>query len=242
MTFQEIADGTLLIESGESRGSGFQFEEPDIVLTNAHVVYPSICEGEAAFAATEDGERVGLDLLEYSPESQYDFAIFRTASALPGSRTVLTADATQPNRGENVLFAGFPHGIEDLLVQQAPVSGPAEPHGFYIDGSVNGGNSGGPIVSTETNGVVGIVTQRRFLGQIDMDEVTRDLGEVNEHFQAMGGSAGVAISGIDFGEFARLMSESISVINSVVQANANAGIGIGFHIHHAAKRYEESIQ
>lgn len=36
--------------------------------------------------------------------------------------------------------------------------------------------------------------------------------------------------GIDFGQFAALMSESFLISNQIIESNANSGIGIGFHI------------
>ena len=90
--------------------------------------------------------------------------MFEINGDVPTDRVALRPadDADKIERGRQVLFGGFPHGLEELLVQHAGISGPAaRDKGFYIDGSVNGGNSGGPIVDPRGGGVIGVVTQRR---------------------------------------------------------------------------------
>ena len=138
-----------------------------------------------------------------------------------------------------VCFGGFPHGIDDLLVQAASVSGPFDNLGFYIDSSVNGGNSGGPIVDMEDMKVVGIVTQRRFLTPINMDTINDTLNTVHQHFQRMGGRAGVAIAGVDFGAFVQLMSRSFDCFRQILEANANTGIGIGYRIEFINQKFRQ---
>ena len=126
------------------------------------------------------------------------------------------------------MFSGFPHGINDLLVQTAYVSGPFDEVGFYIDGSVNGGNPRGPIIDMSDMKVIGIATQRRFLTPIDLNQVSRNLEVIYGHFQQMGGKAGVILSGVDFGQFAKLMSKTFDIFRIILEANTNTGIGIGY--------------
>ena len=45
--------------------------------------------------------------------------------------------------------------------------------------------------------------------------------------------------GIDFGQFAGLMSQSFLLIDHVLKANANSGIGIGFRIDFANEEFEK---
>ena len=111
--------------------------------------------------------------------------------------------------------------------------------GFYIDGSVNGGNSGGPIVDISNMKVIGIITQRRFLTPIDLEKVNRTLEDIHKHFQKMGGRAGVIISGVDFGQFAQLMSRGFSIFRTILEANANTGIGIGYRIEFVTQKIKE---
>ena len=239
MSFEDIAKATLKIECGESRGSGFHFVEQDIVVTNFHVISPHIEQKARIFAKTELDNQTELELLEYSPENEFDYAILRIVRDLNEERVALEPKHITPTRGMRVCFSGFPHGIDDLLVQVAHVSGPFDKVGFYIDGSVNGGNSGGPIIDMTDMKVIGIVTRRRFLTPIDLDQISGILEEIHRHFQQMGGRAGVIISGVDFGQFAQLMSRAFSIFRVILEANANTGIGIGYRIEFVIQKLRE---
>jgi hypothetical protein len=143
-------------------------------------------------------------------------------------------------RGTEVAFSGFPHGIPHLLVQRAVISGQISNDVFYIDGSVNGGNSGGPIVDISDGAVVGIITQRRFLGAQDLDKLRVAAKQLRAHCQQIAGSGSVQIMGIDFGGFSSLMAEAMLLIQEVLEANANTGIGIGYSIRFVSEKCSEA--
>lgn len=240
MVFEDIARATLKVESGGNRGSGFHFLNDDIVVTNFHVIEPHTNQKAKILAKTESSNQVELELLAHSPENEYDYAILRAKEGLLGEqRVTLKPKIIVPNRGLNVCFAGFPHGVDDLLVQAAHISGPFDKVGFYIDGSVNGGNSGGPIIDMNDMTVIGVVTKRRFLTPIDLDQVNKTLNDVKGHFQKMGGRAGVIIAGVDFGAFAQLMSKAFDTFRVILEANANTGIGIGYRIEFVTQKLKQ---
>jgi hypothetical protein len=169
-------------------------------------------------------------LLSHSDKTQYDFAILELQDPLPVNRNVLQPNlAAKANRGSELLFAGFPHGIHDLLVHEAIVSGPVQQHAFYIDGSVNGGNSGGPIVN-KAGELVGIVTQRRFLGGQSLQNLGQQVAQLANQCAGIANRGSVQIMGIDFGQFANMMAQGLGAMSQVIEANANSGIGIGFKI------------
>jgi hypothetical protein len=226
--FRSTANATVCIENGRSRGSGFHFLRPEIIVTNRHVIVdPAV----AIMAVTEDGVRLELELIDESSPTEHDFAILRSRSAPAAGRSVLRPKTVRPfERGMDVLFAGFPHGIPHLLVQRAVVCGLVSDHVFYLDGSVNGGNSGGPIVDSSDGKVVGVVTQRRFLGAEDLAQLSAQAEKVRGHCQAIAGRGRVEIMGINFGAFSQLMAEGMLLVREALAANANTGIGIGFSI------------
>lgn len=236
---QHLADSTFRIQCGPSSGSGFSFRNANIVVTNFHVIAPHDAGARPVVAIAEDGAQIPLRLIAHSPEDQFDFAILEAQAAMPAGRQVLQPQlmAAVP-RGTEVIFAGFPHGIPDLLVHEAIVSGPTQPRGFYVDGSVNGGNSGGPIIDKASGRVIGIVTQRRFLGAVQLGQLRQRVGQLAQHCQAIAGRGQVVIMGVDFGGFAQMMAQGFAVIDQILQANANSGIGIGFRIEHVNQEYD----
>lgn len=238
--FERLANATVKVECGKGPGSGFHFLREDIIVTNHHVVEAHVEKGVAAFAVTEAGHRFRLQLLAYSHKDQYDYAIFQATEALPDGRIALTPKVQDyVPRGTEICFAGFPHGIDDLLVQEAYVSGPVGNIGFHIDGSVNGGNSGGPVIDVSDQTVVGIVTQRRFLGGQDLEEIGETANELYRYCNQIADRGSAVIMGIDFGRFAGLMSQSFVLISKIIEANANTGIGIGFHIKFVVERCKQ---
>lgn len=235
--FQDVADATLRIECGTSRGSGFQFLRPEVIITNAHVIANHHDRQTPIVGVTEDGHRVGLGLISFSPPAALDFAVLKAESELAPGRHVLYPKLLDSfPRGTEVIFSGFPHGIPHLLVQRAVISGRAGEGVFYLDGSVNGGNSGGPIVDTSDGTVIGIVTQRRFLGGQDLGQLKAAAKRLRAHCQQIAGRGTVQIMGIDFGGFSSLMAEAMLLMQEVLEANANTGIGIGYSIRSAAKK------
>ncbi len=226
--YRNVANATVRIENGPSRGSGFHFLRPDIVITNRHVIVDTAVP---IVAITEDGTSLLLQVLAESLPAQHDYAILKCQAPPPPGRHPLQPKVVRPfERGLQVLFAGFPHGIPHLLVQRAVVCGLISDHVFYLDGSVNGGNSGGPIIDSKDGTVIGIVTQRRFLGAQDLAQLRTAAERLRAHCLAITGRGSVEIMGIDFGAFSQLMAEGMLLIRDVLEANANTGIGIGFSI------------
>ncbi|MDD3878974.1 MAG: serine protease [Syntrophomonas sp.] len=238
--FERLAKATVKIECGKSSGSGFHFIDKQIIVTNHHVIEGHLLHQFPVVAITEDRKVFRLQLITYSDKNHYDYAILKSLDDVPEDREILHPKMQDYlKRGTNICFSGFPHGINDLLVHKASVSGPAADNGFYIDGSVNGGNSGGPIVDTEDFCIVGIVTQRRFLGANQLQLISSRANELQKQCQNMSGKGGVHIMGIDFAQFANLMGESFSLSSSIIEANANAGIGIGYHIKFVNQKFTE---
>ncbi|MBI4294541.1 MAG: PAS domain S-box protein [Chloroflexi bacterium] len=228
----KVAVATLRIEFGTNRGSGFHFLNVQTVLTNHHVVEGAeYAKAPAIIGVTESGSQTKLELVAWSPKTKHDFAILRAVSPVPEGRNALQPKVMRPiARGTEVFFGGFPHGIPHLLVQRAFVAGLVSPEVFYLDGSVNGGNSGGPIVDAADGTVIGLVTQRRFLGGADLEDIAKSAEQLRTHCQAIAGRGSVQIMGIDFSGFIHSMAESRLIVRRPIEANANTGIGIGFSI------------
>jgi S1-C subfamily serine protease len=238
--YQNLANATLRIECGDSIGSGFHFLQPNIIVTNYHVI-ANYHSQAPIIAFTEKEQKINLKLVSYSPINEFDFAILTCEGTLPEGRTVLMPKTRgSETRGTEIAFSGFPHGIPHLIIQRAIISGQLNKVAFYIDGSVNGGNSGGPIVDFSDGKIIGIVTQRRFLGAQDLNQLQKAAKQLRAHCQLLAGRGGIQIMGIDFGGFSSLMAEAMLLIQDVLEANANTGIGIGYYIDFVVEKCKES--
>jgi S1-C subfamily serine protease len=231
--YSAIANSTFRVTAGRSSGSGFSANSVNTVITNHHVIEQALASNDEIYVHTEQGFKARATVVGYSDKSENDYAILEVIDALPSDRQFLTLSSHSENyRGMEIVFCGFPHGIHDLLIHKAIVSGPFSNKGFYVDGSVNGGNSGGPIISTESGEVVGIVTQRRFLGGAGLENLKAKTSELRRYCGRMAGT--VVIMGVNFKEFATMAADGFEAVCSALDQNANSGIGIGFDISFAA--------
>ncbi len=232
---EQIANATFRIECGTSSGSGFSFKERSLVLTNHHVISSHISSRSPIYVITKSGDKIEAGLKSYN--EKYDFALLELKAVLPKGRGILKeTESNILSIGRKVIYAGFPHGIHDLLVQEAIVSGDYNKLGFYIDASINGGSSGGPIVDFESGLLIGIVTKKRFLGGEMLEELRQPMNQLVSHLET-NGSSFMSVGGINFGEFAKTVGIGLRNITNVIESNASTGIGIGFKIKFAIEEY-----
>ncbi|PKQ51302.1 hypothetical protein CXH12_02325 [Citrobacter portucalensis] len=229
---QTLANATFQVIAGDSRGSGFSFMREDLVVTNFHVVATccdlhNLRQINNVILQTEANEHIEAQILRIDVNN--DFAIMRLQSPLPAGRTVLQPSAGfTPTRGKKLIFAGYPHGLPQLLTNEAIVSAPLENGRFALDGMVNGGNSGGPIIDRETGEAVGIVTQRRYMMGDQAEDFGHEIHQLRQYLASVGQQTSVAIMGVDFGQMADMFGRSLQIVSDMMSQNANSGIGIAF--------------
>jgi S1-C subfamily serine protease len=241
--FQRLPAATVQIRCEDSwspsTGSGFHLHSEEYVVTNAHVVEPALTGTTPVIVRTETGDEAEATVRTHSPPSRaggHDYAILEVQGELGDDRIALQPRTADVERGDEVLFAGYPHGIGDLLVHHAHVSGRGQ-IGFYIDGAVNGGNSGGPIVDTDTGDAVGLVTYKRYVEPDEFQRVIQELQDVREASEERTGF--LHDRGVDMQKQARVLAEAGELLEQALKLNANTGIGIGQPIHHAAQAIDE---
>lgn len=231
---QTLANATFQVIAGDSRGSGFSFMREDLVVTNFHVV-ATCCDLQAmrqigpVTLQTEANEHIGAQILHIYGDN--DFAIMRLQSPLPAGRTVLQPSAGfTPTRGKKLIFAGYPHGIPQLLTNEGIISAPLDAGRFALDGMVNGGNSGGPIIDRETGEAIGIVTQRRYVLPPDAQQLSNEVAQLRGYLAQAAQQMSVEVMGVNFGQMADMFSRSLQMVNQMMNLNANPGIGTGFSL------------
>jgi len=104
-----------------------------------------------------------------------DYAVLKTDIKVAAPFHLGDYDAVEP--GDDILILGFPFGFKNVCATSGMVSAKhRSPCPFNnlinldmlrIDGSVNKGNSGGPLIDIKTSSVVGIVSLR--IGSIEKE-------------------------------------------------------------------------
>jgi serine protease Do len=146
------AAATVSLRCEGSLGSGF-FVAPELVVTNAHVLCGEANPLEVVLA---DGRR--LTGIPGQQDAWLDLALVRVDGAV--AATLPLGDASRLEQGDALFFYGNPRGLDFTLAQAMlshalrPLRGVAY---LQIDGNVNPGNSGGPLLNPRGE-VVGVVT------------------------------------------------------------------------------------
>jgi hypothetical protein len=154
-----VRSGIIRIETttcdAQEVGTGF-LVSPNLVATVEHVV-----DGEAHIVLKQNGKALSsATVIGFDPAR--DLALLRTAKPIPGYVFKLAGRA--PRLGEEVAALGFPLGLP-LTVTKGSVSGlgrtipianVARRQLVQTDAALNHGNSGGPLLATDTGEVGGL--------------------------------------------------------------------------------------
>lgn len=148
----------LKVETCDGTGTGTGFlVGPRHVVTVEHVV-----DGAAKVTLIQGSKRLG-DVQVIGLDRDRDLALLRLAK--PAKGYVFRFSAHAPRLGDEVAAIGFPLGLP-LTVTRGTVSGLGRTIPIddlkrralvQTDAAVNPGNSGGPLLSTTTGDVVGLV-------------------------------------------------------------------------------------
>lgn len=162
--YQQVLPGVVSIQTGNSLGSGFVFDNEGHVVTNQHVV-EGASEVEVDFASgfKAHGTVVGSDV-------DADVAVIRVDAPADQIHPLAIGDSNTLNVGEQVVAIGNPFGLTGTMTLGI-VSGlgrtqfaHADPDGggffstadiIQTDAAINPGNSGGPLFNLQGE-VVGI--------------------------------------------------------------------------------------
>ena len=155
-----VKTGVIRIEAtscaGSVIGTGF-LVKPRLVATVEHVV-----SGATSIKLKRNGRLLGRGTV-IGVDRDRDLALLRTSKPISGHDFGFAGRA--PRLGEEVAAIGFPLGLPLTVTKGSvsgfnrviPISGVRRQHMVQTDAAVNPGNSGGPLLSTDTGRVVGLV-------------------------------------------------------------------------------------
>lgn len=164
------------------------------------------------------GERADLVFLKLENEvfiGRYQFELSSRMSLEPGSR---------------VLYLGYPFGYKNLTAHLGHVSSIYHDDSYrtaviQIDGSVNGGNSGGPLLDLKTGLVEGVVASAETGLELDKLEVV--IQELQRSIEQLAQPIGMSakIYGVDFKEVLIFVQANFVRTFKMLRRSANTGIG-----------------
>lgn len=170
-------------------GTGFQVDDTHVA-TAAHVV-----EGAAGITVAINGQVVTATIAGMNADE--DLALLETAAAVNGHHFSFAAQ--DPAEGTDISVLGYPQG-ENYTADRGVVSGLDRQNGPVFNGvghilqtsvTINGGNSGGPLVALDGS-VVGIVRATR-TGVIDNGQVYKQTFQ-GTNYAGSGAAAGPLVS------------------------------------------------
>jgi V8-like Glu-specific endopeptidase len=235
-------------ERGRDRlTAGSAFLIPGGLVTNSHVLRDATFD--VAIIRFDnmnpaDGIRLARDtcfsaIAYESPRDEHDLAYLQlNEPEFAGRHTFTFGDSTSLKVGE-VGFCGYPFQMQQLTCHVGSVSS-LHRRGrvdiIQIDGSVNGGNSGGPLIELNGGQVVGIVSRAEvgFLAD-QFDELIRALQQNVEVLQRSP-SASILIGGIDPVQGLLVSQAAMHQIAGSLRRSANVGIGYAFGTNHVRGR------
>ncbi|MFH2136277.1 MAG: trypsin-like peptidase domain-containing protein [Patescibacteria group bacterium] len=136
-------------------GSGFVFLKKGILVTCNHVIKGA----NAIFIKFNGGEFISAKVV--IKDEEHDLALLKFEGA---AEPLLPSKITKVEEGLEVLFSGYPLGLQNLTTHQGIVSAITKDLSaittYLIDGTVNSGNSGCPLTDID-GGVLGVVNAKR---------------------------------------------------------------------------------
>jgi hypothetical protein len=219
-------------------GSGFLVEGG--LVTNSHVIRGREIDSimirfddtdpndQSAYIRVAPNDCVAIE----SPENEKDFVFLNLEEAeFEGRHHFKFSEKNDMVEvGNHSIFLGFPFAMTQLTCHIGFISSVHYRKGvkvIQIDGSINGGNSGGPLLDINSGEVVGIVT-RAVTGLIE-DQFNNLLQTLRQNQEVLNRAKTVmSISGVDPIQALKVSQASMEQIATSLKRSANVGIGYAY--------------
>lgn len=213
------------------------------VVTNSHVIRAAGADVIGLrFSGMDDGQLIRIahaDLLAAvryeSQQNSWDVAFIALTEPEFEGRHRFEFSAERTIRvGHQVVFIGYPFQMSNITCHSGYVSSLFERNGvsfIQIDGSVNGGNSGGPLLDLTDGSVIGIIT-RAHVGFV-AEQFDNLIGALRNNVEVLSNQrALISIGGVDPVQAIHASQSAMIEIASSLRSSANVGIGYAFDSSH----------
>jgi len=201
----------------QKTGSGFVGPEPNTVITCAHVVSES---GKTVSRVSVNGEPADIK----SIHKEIDLAVL----AVGEKETCRLEKSVSLPLGERLMFSGFPIGVLGPSLFSGVLSAHGENLAKYprcrllqINGMINLGNSGGPVLRVGSQAVVGVITAKHVPLLQEIDKLRDILRQIPQYPTEVG------IGQVDFSKFVNLTTRALLSISGSLRM---VQVGIGYAI------------
>lgn len=206
------------------QGTGFFISASGHLATCYHVVYPEGSPTYQTKVIVEDS-RGRCEGTVVATDCKRDLAILKVDRS---SQPLNIGSWNSVQIGSEVVFVGYPTGVRVVSLFSGVVSAkgtglladlPKEM--LQINGTVNRGNSGGPVFDLCSGEVVGVVTSKYVPFFEEVEKLQKFIKEIPQV------PAGTGIQNIDFGKFVNFVTQSIELLSSTLIL---VQVGIGFAV------------
>lgn len=184
-----------------------------------------------------------------SPEGDKDYVFLRMREPEFNGRYVFEfIESSALTVGDQVLFLGYPFGMPQLTSHIGYVSSihmGKSAELIQIDGSVNGGNSGGPLIDLKTGSVAGLIT-RSVTGFVEeqFDQLIQALRDNQEALAQVQGAMAVRAGKVTVDPMRALRASQAAMqrIAQDLKRSANVGIGYAYSADHLRAHIDTVIR
>lgn len=240
----------VFLRNRERISSGSGFLSGKRLVTNSHVIRfgdfdtVAIRFHDSNTSDLSDAIRLSKDgffsmVVKESPENIEDYAVLRADEPeFAGRYNFELGSVEDVVIGQQVVFLGFPFDSLHLTAHVGYVSSKHQTKGIniiQIDGSVNSGNSGGPLLTIESNRVVGVVTRKATGLEEQFDDLIKAFRSNQQVLQELKSRGTVFLMGIDPMEFLRVNQTAMEYIARNIKRSSNVGIGYAYSAEYVAR-------
>lgn len=246
----KISSGVLhlvFLRDRERIGSGSPFMVHGYVVTNSHVIrdapYDTVAIRTINSETDDLGDAIRLSrdaflgqVVTEEPKNLADYAVLNiTEPELKGLWNFDLGSEADVRVGEQVLFLGYPFELTHLAAHIGYVSSKhhrGQVRVMQIDGSVNAGNSGGPLLDPKSLRVAGIVTRSSTGLDRQFDALIKAFRHNQQILDASKGM--INLGGVDLLDALKKSQAALERRAFNIKRSANVGIGYAFSADHVA--------